>query len=255
MKHAFLDKYSDLKSIIHRVDPRVKVIFFFVLILVIVSTPPQELIKFSGYFLMLLILLLLSRIPLLYVFARSLVIIPFVLLTAIFIPFFKGGEVAGSYNFLTLNLTISYKGILIFQNILIKSWLSVLSLTILTSTTKFSSLLKALETLKVPRVIILIASFFYRYIFLLIDQIMKIKNARDSRSFKKNPVYQFKIIGYMIGELFIRTYERAERIYLAMVSRGFSGTIHTLESFKINRFDLYFLGSLIVIIFFIRLWR
>lgn len=255
MKHAFLDKYSDLKSIIHRVDPRVKVIFFFLLILVIVSTPPQQLVKFAGYFLILLILLLLSRIPLLYVFARSLVIIPFVLLIAIFIPFFRGGEIAGSYNFLTLNLTISQKGILIFQNILFKSWLSVLSLTILTSTTKFSSLLKALEILKIPRVLILIASFFYRYIFLLVDQIMKIKNARDSRSFKKNPVYQFKIIGHMIGELFIRTYERAERIYLAMVSRGFNGTIYTLESFKIRTFDLCFLGSLIIILFFIRLWR
>ncbi|MCJ7646209.1 cobalt ECF transporter T component CbiQ, partial [bacterium] len=233
MKHSFLDKYSDLGSIIHRLDPRVKLTFFFVLILVIVSTPPQELVKFSGYFLILLILVLLSRIPLPFVFVRSLVIIPFVLLTAIFIPFFKGGEVAGSYNFLTLHLTISHKGILIFQNILIKSWLSVLSLTILTSTTKFSSLLKALEILKIPRVMILIASFFYRYMFLLVDELMRIKNARDSRSFKKNPVYQFKVIGYMIGELFIRTYERAERIYLAMLSRGFNGTIYTLESFKI----------------------
>jgi len=255
MKHSFLDKYSDLGSIIHCLDPRVKVIFFFVLILVIVSTPPQETVRFLGYFLMLLVLVLLSRIPLPFVFVRSLVIIPFVLLTAIFIPFFKGGEVAGSYNFLTLHLTISHKGILIFQNILIKSWLSVLSLTILTSTTKFSFLLKALETLKIPRVLILIASFFYRYMFLLVDQIMKIKNARDSRSFKKNPVYQFKVIGYMIGELFIRTYERAERIYLAMLSRGFNGTIYTVESFKINRMDLFFSGCLMTILFLIRLWR
>jgi len=255
MKHSFLDRYSDLGSIIHRLDPRVKVVFFFILIFVIVSTPPQELVKFTGYLLILLILLLLSRIPFLYVFARSLVIIPFVLLTAVFIPFFKGGEVAGSYNFLTLHLTISHKGILILQNILIKSWLSVLSLTILTSTTKFSFLLKALETLKIPRVLILIASFFYRYMFLLVDQIMKIKNARDSRSFKKNPLYQFKVIGYMIGELFIRTYERAERIYLAMLSRGFNGTIYTLESFRINRFDLCFSGGLMAIIFLIRLWR
>ena len=255
MKHSFLDKYSDLVSVIHRLDPRVKVISFFVLILIIVSTPPQELVKFSGYFLMLLILLLLSRVPFLYVFARSLVIIPFVLLIAIFIPFFKGGEVAGSYNFLTLHLTVSHKGILIFQNILIKSWLSVLSLTILASTTKFSSLLKALESLRVPRVLILIASFFYRYMFLLIDGIMRIKNARDSRSFKKSPLYQFKVIGYMIGELFIRTYERAERIYLAMLSRGFNGTIYTLESFRINRLDLCFSAGLLAILFLIRLWR
>jgi len=255
VKHSFLDKYSDLVSVIHRLDPRVKVISFFVLILIIVSTPPQELVKFSGYFLMLLILLLLSRVPFLYVFARSLVIIPFVLLIAIFIPFFKGGEVAGSYNFLTLHLTVSHKGILIFQNILIKSWLSVLSLTILASTTKFSSLLKALESLRVPRVLILIASFFYRYMFLLIDGIMRIKNARDSRSFKKSPLYQFKVIGYMIGELFIRTYERAERIYLAMLSRGFNGTIYTLESFRINRLDLCFSAGLLAILFLIRLWR
>jgi len=255
VKHSFLDRYSDLGSIIHRLDPRVKTIFFFALILVIVSTPPQETVKFLGYFLMLLILLLLSRVPFLYVFARTLVIIPFVLMIAIFIPFFKGGEVAGSYNFLTLHLTISDKGLLILQNILIKSWLSVLSLTILTSTAKFSSLLKALEILKTPRVLILIASFFYRYMFLLVDQIMKIKNARDSRSFKKNPLYQLKIFGYMIGELFIRTYNRAERIYLAMLSRGFNGTIYTLESFKIKGFDLYFLGGLVTILFLIRLWR
>jgi len=255
MKHAFLDKYSDLTSIVHRLDPRVKIICFFIFILTIVSTPPQELVRFSGYFLMLLILLLISRVPLFYVLARSLVIIPFVLLIAIFIPFFEGGEVAGSYNFLTLTLTISHKGILILQNILIKSWLSVLTLTILTSTTKFSSLLKALEILRVPRVLILIASFFYRYVFLLADEIIRIKNARDSRSFGRNKFFQLKVIGYMLGELFIKTYERAERIYLAMLSRGFNGTIYTLESFQIDRLDLFFSIGLVTILFLIRLWR
>lgn len=98
MKHSFIDQYSDRDSVIHGLDPRTKFIATFVFILGVALTPPSQWLTFAVFFLLISVLILLSRVPVLYVLKRSLVIVPFVLLIAIFVPFFKGGEVAGSYN-------------------------------------------------------------------------------------------------------------------------------------------------------------
>ena len=98
MKHSFIDQYSDRDSFIHRLDPRTKFIITLVFILAVISTPPTRWQAFALYLLVMATLLLISRLPIIYVLKRSLVIMPFVLMIAIFIPFFKEGEVAGSYN-------------------------------------------------------------------------------------------------------------------------------------------------------------
>lgn len=145
MKHSFLDRYSDLGSFVHRLDPRTKLITTFAFILVVALTPPPRWQAFALYFALLAGLLLLSKLPPLYVLKRSLVIVPFVLFIAIFIPFLKPGEVAGSYNIWIWEVSITYSGLLVMWNVVIKAWLSVLSLIMLSSTTKFSELLKGLE--------------------------------------------------------------------------------------------------------------
>ena len=93
MKHSFIDQYSDRDSLIHRLDPRTKFLATLLFILAVTLTPPGRWSAFAVYFLLIAILVLLSRVPLLYILKRSLVIIPFVLLIAVFVPFFKEGEV------------------------------------------------------------------------------------------------------------------------------------------------------------------
>ncbi|MEW6188716.1 MAG: energy-coupling factor transporter transmembrane component T [Actinomycetota bacterium] len=111
-----------------------------------------------------------------------------------------------------------------------------------------------MEKLKIPKVMILILSFMYRYIFVLVDEVMRMKRARDSRNFGGHKTWQIKTIGNMIGTLFMRTYERAERVYVAMVSRGFSGEIKTLDNLHLTVRDFCFLSLIILYLIFIRVW-
>lgn len=257
MKHSFLDRYSDRDSIIHRLDPRTKLITTLFFILAVVLTPPNRWQAFALYFILVVTLLLLSRVPVLYVLKRSLVIMPFVVLIAIFIPFFKEGEVAGSYNIWLWQVTVTYSGLQVFWNILAKAWLSILSLILLTSTTRFSSLLKGLEKIRLPRVMTMILSFMYRYLFVLVDEVMRMKQARDSRNFGGGRLRQLRTIGNMIGTLFIRSYERGERVYAAMVARGFDGQTRTLESLSFRQVDAYFgitLGLVLISAMVVNLW-
>jgi len=247
MKHSFLDQYSDRDSFIHRLDPRTKFITALIFILAVTITPPVRWQPFALYLFLVVTLILFSKVPVLYVLKRSLVIMPFVLMIAIFIPFFKEGEVAGSYNIWLWQVSVTYSGIQVLVNIVIKAWLSILSLILLTSTTKMTNLLKGLEQLRMPRVMVMILSFMYRYIFVLVDEVMRMRQARDSRNFGGKRLWQIHAIGSMIGTLFIRSYERGERVYAAMVARGFDGQSRTLDSLSFRQADAYF-GAVFVLI-------
>ena len=249
MKHSFIDKYSDRDSLIHRLDPRTKLVTTLLFITVVVLTPPDRWSAYALYLAILVALLVTSRVPYSYVLKRSLVIMPFVLFIALFLPFFKGGEVVGSYNIWLWQVSISDSGLEALRNIVARAWLSILSLTLLTSTTRMADLLKGLEELRMPRVIVMLMSFMYRYIFVVTDEVMRMKQARDSRSFGGRRLWQIKTMGNMIGTLFIRSYERGERVYAAMVARGYNGHSRTLSQLKFRLPDAYFgLGLSLVLI-------
>ncbi|MBL7130135.1 MAG: cobalt ECF transporter T component CbiQ [Candidatus Omnitrophica bacterium] len=253
MRHSFIDEFSNLDSLITRLDPRIKIISFILLILSIIFTRPESFYSFGLFLLLIFILIYLSRVPPFFILKRSLVIVPFVLMIAIFIPFFKKGQVAGAYSFGTLKLTVSYGGLLILWNVFIKSFLSVLVMITLVSTTRFVDMLKSLEKLKCPKLFIMIMSFMYRYVFLFVDELLIMNQAKDSRMVGKNRWFNIKILANMIGSLFVRSYERGERVYLAMCSRGYNGTIRIVNHFYIKASDWMFLILLISIIFLIKI--
>lgn len=240
MKHSFIDQYSDLDSFIHKLDPRTKFIASLAFVVFVVLTPVRNWQAFILYLCLIAGCLAISKLPPLYVLKRSLVIFPFVLVIAIFIPFFKQGEVAGSYNIWLWQVSVTYDGLLVLANVVTKAWICILSLILLSATTKFTDLLRGLKQLKMPNVLILILSFMYRYIFILSDEVMRMRQARDSRNFGGGRLRQLKTIGNMIGTLFIRSYERGERIYAAMLARGFDGDVHSLHRLNFKRVDAYF---------------
>jgi len=219
-----LDKYSGLDSPIHRLDPRTKILSLFCLILICVSTPAQAYLAFLAYFIFLAAAIVVSRVPLGYILRRSLIIIPFVLMVAIFIPFLKPNGTAGSsYSLGIGSLRVYTSGLIVLWNVLAKSCIAVLSVILLSSTTPFPKLLRGFEQLRVPKIFIMLASFAYRYVFVLVDEMERMKRARDSRCYGGKWLWHSKVIGQMIGTLFLRSYQRAERVYVAMVSRGFQG--------------------------------
>jgi cobalt/nickel transport system permease protein len=254
VKHSFIDEYSHLNSFIHRLDPRTKLVTSLAFIVAVVLTPGNWPI-FTIYFCIIAVMLVLSKLPPLYVLKRSLVIFPFVLLIAVFIPFFKEGQVAGSYNIWLWQISVTYNGLLILANVVVKSWLCILALILLSSTTKLDDLLKGLRHLGIPQVMILILSFMYRYIFVLVDEVMRIQQARDSRNFGGSRLHHLKTIGNMVGTLFIRSYERGERIYAAMLARGFDGQVRTLHELSFRQADAYF-GAIfcLMLIFPFAIW-
>jgi len=248
MKHSFIDEHSGLDSFVHRLDPRTKLLCSLAFILAVVLTPAGTWKAYAVYLLIMLGLILLSRLPIKYVAKRSLVIFPFVIMVAIFMPFFKQGQEAVSYDIGAWHIAITYEGLAVLINVVVKSWLCILCLIILSSSTKFEKLLHGMYRLKVPQVFVQITSFMYRYMFVLADQAMRMQMARDSRNFGLNRRNIFKTMGNMIGMLFIRSYERAERIYAAMLSRGYNGEIIVRDQLGFRLPDAYFALALCLLL-------
>jgi len=211
-----------------------------------VFTPIEKFFSLALYGILTLTLILFSRVPLMFVLRRSSVAIPFVIVISIFIPFL---EKAGSEGY---SLGILNSRWLIFWNIAAKSFLCILTMILLVSTTKLPNLLKALEKMKVPLIFIMILSFMYRYIFVVTDELMRMQQAKKARSVGGSRWFHNKVLANMIGVLFLRTYERAENVYLAMSSRGFDGKIQTIDNFSFKLRDFYFLIAATGLLFFIR---
>lgn len=224
MDHDFLDKYSALDSPIHRLDPRAKLIGAIVFVLAIALTPAGQYPVYAALFALLAVVLALSRLPLGHIGRRSLVIIPFVVLVGLFIPFMKAGIPLFSFPVGPWDLTVTREGAAVFVNALVKAWLSISALIVLSSTTGASRLFRAMQQLHLPRVMVIVLSLMYRYLFILQDEVMRLQRARQSRSFGAGRRRRLTTLGRMAGSLFIRSYERGERIYVAMLARGYDGT-------------------------------
>ena len=237
MHHSFIDRFSRGTTFIHRLDPRAKALFFFPLVVLINLTPIGLAPIFPGYALLLVGVALASRVPLGYLTKRLLLVLPFVLVIILFVPFLTEGEVAGRVQFWGLEFSVTWEGLRMATNVLVKAMLCALTLLLLVTTTRFDHLLRALEKLHVPRVILLILSFLYRYLFLLVEEAQQMRRARDARSVTRRR-FQLKAAGGMAGVLFLRTYERAERVYQAMLARGFDGEVRTLRPLRFRTTDL-----------------
>ncbi len=241
MQHSYIDKYWDLESPVHKIDPRFKIIGCVGFILFAIFTAPTSFLTFASYGLLLAVLIALSKVPLRFILMRCLVIVPFVLMVAMFIPFMKKGQFAGGYSLGSLKLTVTYDGLFIFWNVLIKAFLSIMALTLLISTTKFTQFLKALQRLNIPQVFIMILSFMYRYIFVITDELELMLRAKKARSIGGSRWFHFKTLSNMLGVLFLKSYEKGETVYLAMCSRGYNGDIKTIDEMYIKKSDVAFL--------------
>jgi len=169
------------------------------------------------------------------------VILPFVFLVSLSIPFMKKDTLGGGYNLGLGGLSVSQSGLWILWNVVVKSCLGVFAMILLSSTTSFPQLIKGMERLRTPRIFTILISFMYRYSFILVDEIHRMKRARDSRSFGGKWLWHSKVIGHMVGWLFLRSFHRGERVYLAMLSRGYQGTMPETTAGRFGWGELLFL--------------
>jgi cobalt/nickel transport system permease protein len=191
-----------------------------------VSTPITRWPAFIAFFLLLLVAARVSKIPLPLLFKRALIEIPFIFF-AILMPFFGTGE-----KFEIAGIELYREGLLAGTSIVVKGTLGVLAAVILSTTTTAREILRGLERLKLPAVMVQIASFMLRYVNVISDEMERMKIARESRGFVATGIKHWKVLATSAAALFIRSYERGERVHLAMLSRGFDGNLPSLDNNK-----------------------
>jgi cobalt/nickel transport system permease protein len=246
MQPALLDRYQAGSSILHRLDPRVKIGVAVLAIFSNALLPDGAWLAFVLTWALLVAATWLAGMGYGYLFSRSLVAIPFVLVavTSIFvIP----GQPLATFPLGRWQLVVTDAGLLRFASIVARSWLSVQVAILLVATTRFPDLLHGLQHLRVPAQMVAIVSFMYRYLFVLSEEVTRLLRAREARSARaasgagrSGPGaiwWQAQVAGNMAGQLFLRSYERSGRIYDAMLARGYRGHILTLTPHTMQRRD------------------
>jgi cobalt/nickel transport system permease protein len=236
-----------------RLDARTKLIAVCAALIICVSTPAPKYAAFGAYFLVLVSAVALSGVSFRILARRLLVALPMVLLCAAFIPFLHPDSVGGGYSLGIGGLRVSNSGLLVLWNITAKAVLGVGLVTLLTETTPFPLLLRGLEQLRCPRIFLLLLGFCHRFLFVLRDEALRMKRAADARGFQGRWLWHAPVIGRMIGSLFLRGYERGERVYLAMASRGFNGGMPAAETpAALARTDRVFLACTLTVFLALR---
>jgi len=211
--------HLDHDSRIHRLPAEVKIVATLLFTIVVVITPREKFVAFAGYLLLLVGVLVIAKVPPGWLAKRATIELPFVLL-AIALPFAGHGERVD-----WLGMSLSIDGLHGAWNIFAKGTLGVLASLLLAATTTARDLLLGLDRLRCPQVFTQIATFMLRYLDILADDARRMRVARLSRGYDPRFLWQAKAFAVGVGALFIRSYERGERVYLAMVARGYSGRL------------------------------
>ena len=201
MRHDFFDRYSRRDTVVHRCPPGLKLASALALVLALVLTPLSARGLFAAVAAGLLVTAIAARIPFGYLGQRLLLVEPFVL-----------GVAA-----LTL---LPPGGFMVFFGIVVRSTLCLLTMVLLANTTPFAELLRVLRRAHAPGLLVTTLALTYRYLFVLVDEAKRMQRARVARTFDKRRWHGWKMLATVAGQLFVRSTERAERIYAAMLARG-----------------------------------
>jgi cobalt/nickel transport system permease protein len=229
------DRYVTGESLIHRLDPRVKVVVTILFIISNVLLPDGAWLAFVLAWGLILIVNWLARLELTYAFKRSFIAIPFAL-AAVTVIFTLPGQSLFTLTLGSWQAVATDAGLVRFISIVIRSWLSVQMAILLVATTQFPDLMHALRHLRFPHLLVAVISFTYRYLFVLVDETMRLMRAREARSARPaegggggSLTWRARVAGNMAGQLFLRSYERSDRVYNAMLARGYQGHFQTLN--------------------------
>ena len=237
MSLSFQERYQAGDSLLHRLDPRVKLVAALLLIVGVVLTPERAWPAYPLLWALIGALATISGIGAVRLARLGSVAWPFAL-TAVTLLF----TVPGKPLVTVLGMTISDAGLARFAAIWLKSWLAVQTALLLSATTHFTDLLWAMRSLRAPGTLVAIVGFMYRYLFTLKDEAERLLRARSARSGRiegrksgGNLLWRGRVAGGMVGNLFLRSYERSERVYAAMCARGYAGQLRVLETPKLTR--------------------
>lgn len=214
-----LDINSKQTTLWHSLAPKTRVLCTLLIVFAIALTPDGRWWTWGIYGLGILGVVLLSRVTLPVLLQRIAVEFAFIGVVLLGTLFRDGGEVLWSWGV----FKITTVGLTVLGSVTIKALLSLLMLNVLTLTTSIPALLNALASLRVPPLLVATLASMYRYISVLVSEFNAMRRAAASRNLSGSDRWQRRVIGNMMGSLFIRTYERGERVYRAMQARGYQG--------------------------------
>ncbi|RXE58573.1 cobalt ECF transporter T component CbiQ [Acetivibrio mesophilus] len=233
-----LDDLARKETFVHKLHPLVKLIVTLAFLTMVASFGRYEIERLLPLFLYPVIIITLAELPIAPIFKRLLIVEPFIIGIGILNPFFE------KKTFVLAGLTLS-TGWITFLSIFIKSGLTVASVLLLVATTGMDRLAAALRMLRIPRLFVLQLLLTYRYISVLMEEAERMLRAYALRSPLQKGIH-ISDWGSFAGQLVLRTFDRAQRVYRAMCVRGFTGEYNTGEHIKFKMADiLYLVGWLL----------
>jgi cobalt/nickel transport system permease protein len=232
--HA-LDVYHPGTSSIHHLDARVKLVLTVAFITTVIITPDGAWCAYVLLTGLTLGLIVASRLGVGFVQRRAAVALPFTL-AAVTIAFSTPGRPLVTATAFGWRIALTDTGLIRFVSTLLRSWLSVQVAVVSTASTSFPTLLHAMRSLHLPKVLVTIVGFTYRYLFVIANEALRLMRARTARSGApdghggRSVFWRAQVTGGMVGSLFLRSIERSERIYNGMLARGYDGDVRSLHS-------------------------
>jgi cobalt/nickel transport system permease protein len=216
--------YVHEHSIIHRLPPETKVLGVLLFVAAIAVTPREAIWAFAIYAAIEIVVVISARVPFTFVLSRLLTVVPFVLF-ALFLPMIGEGK-----DVVFVGIPLSSEGVWSMWNILAKSVLGATASILLAASTEVPDIVRGFGRLRVPAVITGIASFMIRYLEVIAGELTRMRIAMVARGYDPRWLSQVRPIASSAGTLFVRSYERGERVYDAMLSRGYTGEMPAIDS-------------------------
>lgn len=240
MEHGFLDKYATINSHVHNLNPRIKVILIFGLVF---TTALIQIGKWRALLLLTVfavLLMIISKLPLKIILIRLLTAAPIIFILSL------------TYALTSEVLSFPYSLMFVF----LKSLTCVGFLVVLVSTIRFDLLLRTLRYFGLPNSVTVVLSFFYRYVFVIQDELERMLRAKSARLIEPSNKQRLKMLYTLVGMLLLRSFERSERIYRSMQAKGFSGKIPRARAvpMKLNDYLATTLFLLVIITTFSMNW-
>jgi cobalt/nickel transport system permease protein len=238
MHHNYIDCFAQGDSPVHRLDARVKLVVALAYSAVLISFNRYAVGELWPMLIGPMAWLWIGGVPLGFVLRRLVVLSPFIAMLCLMSPLYDRPthEAAlGPWHFAVAG------GWLTAADVGLKFSFGVMALTALMCTTPFSALLEAMRRFGAPRILAMQLGVLYRYVFVLVDEAMRIRRARDFRGAARAPAgRRLAAVGGVIGSLFVRSLERSERVHAAMCARGYTGRAHGLRQLRLRWPDAAF---------------
>jgi cobalt/nickel transport system permease protein len=233
---------GDPASPVHRLDPRAKILGLTAVTLVAVSTPVAAWPAWLGCAAVLAAVAAAARVPAAAIWRRARFVLPLVLLVALFVPFVR----SGGQEYDIGPLVAHEEGLRTLAAVAAKAVIGTFSAVLLGATTSLPTVLRGLEAMRVPRLLVLIAAFMYRYLFVIVEEVGRMRAALTARAYRPRSALHAGALGRVATATFLRTYARGERVYQAMLSRGYRGQMPRLAPLVLGRADVLFVALVLV---------